>query len=270
MSDNQQSLCDHCVSGHVHSHTPKGEDTNMLGVNTYIAKPASPNNGAIVFCTDALGLGIPNSRLIADKFAENGFLVVVPDLFKGGWVPAEVMSFMEIPDNSTDPAHKPLLDKKNEWKSKWPVWASEHPTSYATELAEKFIDHLKAEGKKIAVIGFCYGGKSTITVAGKENYINAFAVAHPSLLNQADIQNIKTPGLFLCAEHDPVFPQNGLRKEAEEFLKSKGVENVFVDYPGTAHGFGIKADEKNAVISAAAKDATERAIQFFKKHLVVQ
>jgi len=270
MSDNQ-SFCDQCISGHVHAHAPKGEDKTILGVFTYVTKPASSTHAAVILSSDAFGLGIPNSRLIADKIAEHGFLVMVPDILQGDPVPGEIMTLMEIPDTSTDPAHQPLLEKKNQWKSKWPIWAASHPPSHATEVIENFIDQLKSEGiTHIGVIGYCYGAKPTVTIAGKENRINAFAVAHPSLLNQDDIKNIKTPGLFLCAEHDPVFPVNGLRKEAEEILKAKGVENVFVDYPGTSHGFGIRADDNNPVYSAAAKDATARAILFFKKHLGVQ
>jgi len=217
------------------------------------------------------GIGIPNPRLIADRIAEHGFLVLVPDIFNGNPLSSEFLTVMDIPDNSTDPAHQPLIEKKKKWMSQLPAWLAENPPSNETNLIEKLIDHLKAEGyQNFGMIGYCYGAKIVLTIAGRENRLGAFAVAHPSLLNQDDIKNLKTPGLFLCAETDSAFPVNGLRKEAEEILKEKDVENVFVDYPGTTHGFGIRADDSNPVYSAAAKDATARAIQFYKKHLLRQ
>jgi len=155
--------------------------------------------------------------------------------------------------------------------SQFPAWLAENPPSNGTNIIEKLIDHLKAEGyQNFGMIGYCYGGKIAVTIAGGENRLGAFAVAHPSRVTHDDIKNLKAPGLFLCAETDHSFPANGLRKEAEEILKEKGLESVFVDYPGTTHGFGIRADDSNPVYSAAAKDATARAIQFYKKHLLRQ
>jgi dienelactone hydrolase len=49
-------------------------------VHTYIATPSTPTTNAILLMTDALGMFFPNTQLIADQFAENGYLTVIPDV----------------------------------------------------------------------------------------------------------------------------------------------------------------------------------------------
>lgn len=47
-----------------------------------VAQGPAPNKAVIIF-TDVFGLGPPNAQLMADKYAEAGFLAAVPDLFGG-------------------------------------------------------------------------------------------------------------------------------------------------------------------------------------------
>jgi dienelactone hydrolase len=85
----------------------------------------------------------------------------------------------------------------------------------------------------INFLGFCWGAFSTLTL-GAGNLVDAVAVAHPSRLDlPSDVENLKKPCLFLCAETDQQFDQE---KQAlsKEVLKNRMDEgHQFVFYSGT-------------------------------------
>src|SRR3954468_4483698 len=60
-------------------------------VRTYITSPPNTNNDsvdtAILIMTDVLGMDFPNIQLLADQFAQNGYLTLIPDVFNGAEVP---------------------------------------------------------------------------------------------------------------------------------------------------------------------------------------
>lgn len=73
-STQQLSAC--CVSGNIHSGTPKGQVIQFGGVNAYVAKPKDGSKKkTVIFLTDIFGFELPNVRLLADEYAENGFYV---------------------------------------------------------------------------------------------------------------------------------------------------------------------------------------------------
>ena len=95
-------LCSNCVSGHLHSGTPEGEDGQVGGLPSYIT--GNNDKQTLLFITDIFGYKLPvnlshstsllmteadclllqNVRLLADEFAKTGrFRVVVPDFCDG-------------------------------------------------------------------------------------------------------------------------------------------------------------------------------------------
>jgi dienelactone hydrolase len=54
-------------------------------VETYNSEPANPTKTAVLILLDIFGVNI-NSKLLADDFASNGFLTLIPDLFPGDQV----------------------------------------------------------------------------------------------------------------------------------------------------------------------------------------
>ena len=76
--------CSDCLSGNWLPGSPKGTEEN----GAYLAEGSNIQEGtkdkAIVVLTDAFGLSISNSKIIADALAERtGFDVWVPDIFNG-------------------------------------------------------------------------------------------------------------------------------------------------------------------------------------------
>jgi hypothetical protein len=79
-------ICTDCISGSLHTGTPKGHTELVHGIQTYVTKPSdgTPPKALIILISDAFGWSIPNSRLLADGYAEKGgFMVYVPDFMNG-------------------------------------------------------------------------------------------------------------------------------------------------------------------------------------------
>lgn len=74
--------CPDCVTGFIHSGTPKGAEVKIGGVNAYTVGPEDSKR-VIVIGTDIFGWRLVNARLLADEYASKGFRVVIPDLFSG-------------------------------------------------------------------------------------------------------------------------------------------------------------------------------------------
>jgi len=255
------AFCPNCFSGSIASETPTGEDTVIGGVNAYIAKPKKATHSAIVIATDALGYTLPNVRLIADKMAEGGFLVVVPDLFNGTPMPANILTYMDT--NPTEFYEQPQV------KTAIGVFFEKHgDVTPKVAIMEAVIKELKEKHgiSKVGIQGYCYGGKMAVLLAGKPDKVDVFAIAHPSLVSVEDLNAIQKPGLFCCAEIDQTFTQD-LRNQAEEILNKKGIPNKFVDYKGMIHGFAIRGDSKAENIASAARDALNQSVSFFKQYL---
>jgi dienelactone hydrolase len=82
--------CKDCVSGFVHSGTPRGNEQKIHGFDTYVASPLGgvPPKAIIVIIPDSFGWTFPNIRVIADNFAEKGqFLVYLPHIMATGMSP---------------------------------------------------------------------------------------------------------------------------------------------------------------------------------------
>jgi dienelactone hydrolase len=78
--------------GGVTKNHPKGTETTIHGLPTYVAQPdegVTPK-AIIVFLTDAFGWKFPNNRVLCDHYAKiGGFLVYCPDFMFGTFKPTD-------------------------------------------------------------------------------------------------------------------------------------------------------------------------------------
>ncbi|KAG2371249.1 uncharacterized protein HKW66_Vig0214230 [Vigna angularis] len=134
-----------------------GYVTNIAGVNTYVT--GSPLAIlAIVLVSDVYGFKPPLLRKIADKVANHGYFVAVPDFFHGE------------PYNR-DNASRPFTP-----------WLNDHDPGKGIETAKPVIEALKRKGASaVGVAGFCWGGVEVpIAILGAEHD----SLSPPKLLNQ--------------------------------------------------------------------------------------
>lgn len=134
---------------------------------------------------------------------------------------------------------------------------------------KKWIDALKASHNytRLGGTGYCYGGKLVIAL-NATSHINVSVANHPSMVTKADIEGIKNPILFNCAEEDQLFSAE-YAKQVEKEWKEKGDKPVhkFVFYENTVHGFAARPNLGDEKVKRAFEGAFEGAVAFWKEKL---
>lgn len=78
--------CPDCFRGGVSAETATGSETTIHGLPTYVAQPPEgvTPKGIVVFVPDAFGWCFVNNRVLCDRYAKNGSLLVyLPDFMDG-------------------------------------------------------------------------------------------------------------------------------------------------------------------------------------------
>jgi len=206
----------------------------------YLAKPASGSGKGVIVIQEWWGLN-GNITGIADRFAAEGFMALAPDLYHGKVTtePDEAGKlFMAL---NIAEAEKDLRGA----------------ISYLRDLS----------GGPVGTVGFCMGGALSLFAACANNGdVGAcvdFYGGHPGV--QFDWDKLTAPVLGIWAEHDDFVNPN--IPAWEEALKQRGKTYEFVSYPGTEHAFFNDERPEPLYNPAAAKDAWERTLAFYRKHL---
>ncbi|RUS17008.1 dienelactone hydrolase [Endogone sp. FLAS-F59071] len=258
-------FCEDCISGHLKSGTPTGTEIKLGDVDTYIAMPeAKEPVAAVLIVADVFGWKLVNTRLIADEFAKEGFLAILPDLFKGDAVDADALLF---PPGVFKKIKRGLSTTAS--MVKLLVNHTKATTMLLLDSVLKGLHEKYPSVKKIGALGYCWGGKYAIILGSQPEEIAAVATAHPSFVKLDEVEAITVPSLWCCAEKDAVFTEK-LRKQSEEARAKKvELESTFKIYEGTSHGFAVRCDEKDVTSQKAATEALNEMKAFYSKHLAV-
>jgi len=244
MASNAPGEC--CRSGFIHDGTPTGEIKNFAGYETYIVYPENKSTDKVLyFITDILGHKFPNSQLVADSFAKEGYLVVMPDLFNGDNVPFNY--------DGTNFDFGP--------------WLQKHPAPDVTTIVENVLAQIKSEfkPKKIAAVGYCFGAKYVVQLLGKSSIDSGYG-AHPSFVTIEEIAAIKRPFSIAAAQTDSIFTTE-LRQKTEEKLNEIGATYQINLFAKVSHGFAIRCDVKDPWQKFAKEQAFKQAVEWFEHTL---
>ncbi len=124
----------------------------------------------------------------------------------------------------------------------------------------------KFAGPKAGVVGYCFGGGMTWLLATRSTDIvaaNPYYGPPPDPID--DVKNIAGPVLAFYGEADTRINQNIPAIEAAMKQYNKQFESKI--YPGAAHAFNN--DTGQNYNAAAAQDAYQRSVEFFKAQLKV-
>ncbi|XDG04168.1 hypothetical protein ABKA04_003783 [Annulohypoxylon sp. FPYF3050] len=281
---------------------PNGELRKLGGVDIYLAKPDSyPTNPSKLLLLLSSGTGIKstNNQIQADKFADEGFVVVMPDLFDGNPAPnsslgseteAQGTSFLDkIKLKAAELAKSFVIDE----------WLARHTEEKVMPILEKVIDACKSEfadavgnGGGIYAVGYCFGGRYVLLLASERSQvqtgwsgaqrpadeeagegttptkgpsIKAGALAHATLVSPDDFQALKVPISLVCVESDPMFPDE-VRETGENIMSKENVEHEVQVYPGVPHGFAVIGDYDDSNIKNAQETAFEQMLKWVKEH----
>jgi carboxymethylenebutenolidase len=216
--------------------------TNGTTTPGYLARPAQGRGPGIIVIQEWWGLNAQIEH-VADRFAAEGFVGLVPDLYHGKST------------KSPDEAGKLMMALRVD--------------EVERDLAGA-IDHLAAvpevSSKKIGTVGFCMGGALSLFAASKNPEVGACVVfygGHPHI--KPDLNALQAPVLGIYGGKDG-FVNPAVVKALDEELTRLGKRHEFHTYPGADHAF-FNEQRPEVYDPAASSDAWSRTLAFFKREL---
>jgi dienelactone hydrolase len=253
MASNHPAQC--CTVGVKHDGSPTGKSVTIAGkIDAYLATPpeSAPkkhDGKAILFIPDVIGIW-QNSQLLADQFAANGYLTLIPDIFNG------------------DPVklNRPDGFDLFQWIAKGTNGDNPHDAPAIDPIIIESIKALKEEygATKIGAVGYCFGAKYLIR--HYKDGIDVGYVAHPSFVTEEELSSITGPLSIAAAETDSIFPTEN-RHKSEEILRGTGQPYQINLFSGVEHGFSVRGDPNVKVQRFSKEQAFYQAVQWFDEWL---
>jgi carboxymethylenebutenolidase len=205
-----------------------------VGISATAGKP----RGGIVVIQEIFGVN-SHIKQVADGFAADGYLAIAPAMFDRvqknvdlGYSPEDIAKGRDIRGKVTN--------------------------DMALKDAEAAVKALSSAGK-VGIVGYCWGGLIAWLAAAK---IPGLSAAVPyyggGILDNADLQP-QVPLMGHFGDKDQHIPVEGVKKLAEKHPK----QQIFI----YAADHGFNCDHRGSYNAPAAKQARERTLGFFRKHV---
>jgi len=232
--------------------TIPAKDAQLRG---YRAMPATGGPFPVVLvAAEVFGLN-PYMKDVCRRLAKAGYYAIVPDLYSRKADLTKISNIAEI---------MPIVN-----------------TKYDTELVADYdatVAYAAASGKadtnRMAITGFCRGGRTTLVYAAANPKLKAAVAWYGSVAGAANeytpktamdrVAEIKVPVLGLYGAKDAGIPV----EQVEKFfaaLKAAGTPSELVIYPESGHGFHADFRSDN-YRKADAEDGWKRMLDWFKKY----
>jgi carboxymethylenebutenolidase len=186
-------------------------------------------------------------RTVADKLAANGYIAVAPDFLSG------------MGPNGGRSSDFPSVDAAREVNSKLDSAQVVADLNAAADYAKK----IPAANGKLAVVGFCWGGKQSFNFATKRKDLGAAFVFYGSPPD--DVKTVTAPVYGFYGGDDARI--NATIPATEEAMKKAGKKYEPVTYEGAGHGFMREAENPsntNPANKKAYDEAWKRWLELLK------
>ena len=212
--------------------------TSRGATTAYVARPHEKVDAGVILIQEWWGIN-GHIRDIAGRYAEEGYLCVAPDLYRGR-VAANA-------DEASALMHALQIEDGMETIRR------------GTDVAEENYGI-----KKFAITGYCMGGTFALRAACEIPELKAAAPFYGDIPEEDVLKQLKAPTLFIAGKRDAWINQdkvNGLKEVAAKY--DLPVEIISYD---ADHAFFN--DTRPEVYDAeAATDAWRRVLDHFQKHL---
>jgi len=263
-----------CCTGSLDEGTPSGHVEKLDGIDCYVSAPPSSSavsDKAVIICTDVFGWEIINCKLIADVFAKEGYYSVVPNYIVNP-VPRHVLETFDQDTSNlgyTGAAWR-YTSLFLSMMRYFPMFLWNNKAKNGADIIAKVAKCIRANKgiKKIAAIGYCWGGSTLIELAKSTSSkaVDVYCIVHPGKVTLADLALIdKDAALqWIFATDDHSCPE-ALRKQMEEELK-KRPQTAYKTYEAH-HGFASRGSKMVPTINTAREDVIEEQKKFFKDNM---
>ncbi len=208
----------------------------------YLALPVAAKAPAVVVIQEWWGL-VPHIKGLADRFAQEGFVALAPDLYHGAAT------------KSPDEAGKLMMSLR--------IDEAEKDLRGAVRY---LLGHERVQGRTVGTVGFCMGGALSLFAACRNPEVGACVVfygGHPNV--KPDLAQLQAPVLGLYAGKD-TFVTPDVVGELDRQLTALGKRHTLHTYPDAQHAF-FNDERPEVHDAAAAADAWARTLQFFRREL---
>lgn len=221
----------------------------------YRAMPAGGKSPPVVLVVQEIFGVHEHIKDLCRRLAKLGYLAVAPELYARQGDVSKLTDFKEIISKvvSKVPDSQVMSDL-----DATAAWAKESGAG---------------DTSKLAVTGFCWGGRITWLYAAHNPKLKAGVAWYGRLTGDKDDQHpkhpleiagdLKAPVLGLYGGKDTGIPMDQVEKMQGLLKEAKSSSEIHV-YPDAPHGFN--ADYRPSYTEAAAKDGWSRMLAWFKKH----
>jgi carboxymethylenebutenolidase len=213
----------------------KAADGHTL--SAYAAGSGDARKGLVVI-QEIFGLN-HHMRNVCDRFVEAGYAVCAPALFD------RVERGVELGYSQDDMA------KGREYRMK---------LTDAGVLADVEAAAKQLGGKKLGIVGYCYGGTVTWWGATRTRLFAAASCWYGGGIAGTKNETPNCPVQMHFGEKDQSIPMS----DVDAIRAAQPKAEIFV-YPGAGHGFGC--DERGSFSRPDYETAQQRTLAFFAKHL---
>ncbi len=218
-------------------------------IRTWIVYPERKDRAPVVLLIHEIYGASDWIRAVADQFAKEGFIAVVPDLIsgfgpKGGGsesVSSRDSVVMLIRSLSAEETYKRL--------------------GYVRAFAVR----LPSANGKCATVGFCWGGGRSFEYACITPALKAAVVYYGTSPDSSQLVNLKVPVLGLYGGDDARV--GATVAPAAAVLKKLGKTFEYEMFDGAGHGFLRAQSERDGANLRATEKAWPRTLAFLRKYL---
>jgi carboxymethylenebutenolidase len=222
------------MSEFVTLHAADGHD-----FNAYVSRPEGEPIAGLVVVQEIFGVNA-HIRSVADAYAKAGFLAVAPALFD------RIERGVELAYDGAD------MQKAMSFIPKLDTDKATADVAAAVEFAAK------ATGKKVGVIGYCWGGTLAWVAAARLPIATAVGYYGGNIVNYVN-EKPAVPVMLHFGKQDAHIPAEGVEKVHAAHPE---VEIYWYDA-----GHGFNCDARGSFDAPSAKEARELSLNFLKKNL---
>lgn len=224
---------------------PGTADGPVMGA--YLSLPPSGRGPGVVLCQEIFGV-TSSLRAVADNLAQEGYVVLVPDLF---W---RLQPRVELSYSDEDIAKAMALSKQLD-----PQLALDD----IRDAVQALKNHPALQGQ-VGTLGYCLGGRISV-LAAAAGLVSCAVAYYPVALEKhvEQLKAIQVPVTIHFGADDPLTPPDAVNAITEALASKK--ETAVHVYAGVKHGFAAK--ERPSYHAPSAGMAYSRSLATLRKTL---